>query len=554
MSGIKKWKTAIYVRLSKDDGDKLESNSITNQKDLINEYLKNYNDIRVVTTKVDDGYSGVNFERPAFLELMEEIKKGQVNCVVVKDLSRFGRNFEQTGKYLEQIFPFLGVRFISVNDRIDSFTDKNSDDGLIIPFKNLINDAYCRDISLKTKSHLEVKRKKGEFIAPFASYGYFKGSHVDSEEKLSKHVLVVDEYASLIVKDIFKWKIEGQSNLRIAEKLDEMGVLTPAEYKKSVGLNYTTTFKETNKSKWSDNAIRRILSNEIYIGTLIQGKVGKPNHKIKKCIKKDRSEWVIIENNHEPIVSKEDFYLVNDLNKKDTRVAEDKQKVYLLAGVLKCADCGQNMIRKTTSYKGKSYYYYVCVNNKVTKECSSHSIKVDVVECVVEHSIRAEINREIEFDKLFKSKSTLPLKNSELEKLSKHMEMKKEELTKYEKYKVSLFEKFISDVISKEDYNSFKKIYDENIIKVTETIETLSNRIKEISLNSYEKNSLFDKVKEYKNFEHLSREMVVHFIDEILVYNDKSIEIKYKFDDEYKGFAELMIPPEKISKGVVING
>ncbi len=551
----KKWKTAIYVRLSKDDGDKLESNSITNQKDLINEYLKSYNDIKVVTTKVDDGYSGVNFERPAFLEMMEEIKKGQVNCVVVKDLSRFGRNFEQTGKYLEQIFPFLGVRFISVNDRIDSTKDKNSDDGLIIPFKNLINDAYCRDISIKIKSQLDIKRKKGEFIAPFAVYGYLKGSHIEGEEKLSKHVLVVDEYASLVVKDIFKWRIQGQSNLRIAERLDELGVLPPSEYKKSKGLNYNTTFKETNKSKWSENAIRRILANEIYIGTLIQGKVGKPNHKINKCLKKDRSEWIIIEDNHKPIVSKEDFYLVNELIKKDTRVAEKKQKVYLLSGVLKCADCGQNMIRKTTTYNGKKYFYYVCVNNKLTKQCSSHSIKFDEVENVVEHSIRTEINKMLQVEKLFKNADTFPIKNNEIEKLNMHIATNKEELAKYERYKVSLFEKFLSDVITKDDYLEFKGVYDENIQKILETIKSLNVKLEEVSSNNNEKDTMIKKIKKYQNFKVLTREIVVTLIDEILVFNDKSLEIKYKFNDSLnlEQYIELSIPTFE-SKGVVVNG
>ncbi len=551
----KKWKTAIYVRLSKDDGDKLESNSITNQKDLINEYLKSYSDIKVVATKVDDGYSGVNFERPAFLEMMEEIKKGQVNCVVVKDLSRFGRNFEQTGKYLEQIFPFLGVRFISVNDRIDSTKDNNSDDGLIIPFKNLINDAYCRDISIKIKSQLDIKRKKGEFIAPFAVYGYLKGSHIEGEEKLSKHVLVVDEYASLVVKDIFKWKIEGQSNLRIAERLDELGVLPPSEYKKAIGLNYNTTFKETNKCRWSENAIRRILVNDVYIGTLSQGKVGKPNHKISKCVKKDKSEWVVIENNHEPIISKEDFYLVNELSKKDTRVAVNKEKVYLLSGIIKCADCGQNMIRKTTTYNGKKYFYYVCVTNKQTKQCSSHSINFDDVEIVVEHSIRAEISKMLEVGKLLNNADLLPLKSNEIKKLKMHIATNEEELVKYEKYKVSLLEKFLSDIISKDDYLEFRGVYDKNIQNISENIKNLNTKIGEVSEDTKEKNSILKKIKKYQKFKVLTREMIVTMIDEILVFNDKSLEIKYKFNEiqELEHYTELLIP--NISgKEIIVNG
>lgn len=551
---VKKWNAAIYVRLSKDDGDKAESNSITNQKDLINEYLKHYDDIKIVTTKVDDGYSGVNFERPAFLEMMEEIKKGQVNCVVVKDLSRFGRNFEDTGKYLEQIFPFLGVRFISVNDRLDSTKKDSANDGLIIPFKNLINDAYCRDISIKIKSQLEIKRKKGEFIGAFATYGYLKGNQVDSESGMSKHKLVIDEYAALVVKDIFKWRISGQSMLRITEKLNDLGILSPAEYKKSIGLNFSTTFKVYSKSKWSENAVRRILTNEIYIGTLIQGKTGKPNHKIKKAIKKDRSEWDIIENNHEPIISKDDFYLVREINKQDTRIAGNRETVYLLSGVLKCADCGYNMIRKSTASKDKKYYYYVCVNNKGNNVCSSHSIKFELVEHIVERSVKNEIEKMVEVEKLFKTATVLPSKDYELDKLNKYLLSQQEELAKYERYKTSLIDKYVSDIITKDDYNEFKETYTNNIFEITESIDKIKTKINEVSFGSNEKNSLVESFLQYKNSKEISREMVITLIDEVLVYNDKSIEIKYKFSDEQRELIELDIASLKDSKEVVYNG
>lgn len=182
MSNIKIYKAAIYVRLSKEDGDvsdasKAESNSISNQKELIKDFLKDKQDIVIVSERVDDGYSGVNFERPAFQLMLEDIKQGKVDCVVVKDLSRFGRNYIESGRYIEKIFPMLGVRFIAINDNYDSLTGKSQTDEIVIPFKNLINDAYCRDISIKIRSHLDVKRRKGEFIGSFTIYGYAKDEH-----------------------------------------------------------------------------------------------------------------------------------------------------------------------------------------------------------------------------------------------------------------------------------------------------------------------------------------------------------------------------------------
>jgi DNA invertase Pin-like site-specific DNA recombinase len=236
MSITKNYNACIYARLSRDDGDKLESYSITNQKALIRDFLSKHPEIHVVSEKTDDGYSSVNFDRPAFQEMMDEIRSGKVNCVVVKDLSRFGRNYIEAGNYIERVFPFMGVRFIAINDSYDSL-DKNQSDSLIIPFKNLINDAYCKDISVKIRSQLEIKRKKGQFIGAFAVYGYLK-----DEEDHNK--LVVDTFASEVVRAIFKWKLEGMSQGRIADKLNIQGVLCPMEYDKKKLIEKLVDYEE----------------------------------------------------------------------------------------------------------------------------------------------------------------------------------------------------------------------------------------------------------------------------------------------------------------------
>ncbi len=250
---------AIYVRLSKEDGDvagasKAESNSISNQKELIRDFLKDKEDIVVVSERVDDGYSGSSFERPSFKLMLEDIKKGVVDCVVVKDLSRFGREYIDSGRYIERLFPALGVRFIAVNDHYDSLRGDGQGDEILVPFKNLINDAYCRDISVKIRSHLEVKRRNGEFIGAFAPYGYQK----DGEDR---HRLVVDAYAAGVVRDIFRMKLHGMSQDAIAGKLNSDGILSPMEYKNSRGINFRTAFRVKAASGWSPVAVRRILEN-----------------------------------------------------------------------------------------------------------------------------------------------------------------------------------------------------------------------------------------------------------------------------------------------------
>lgn len=240
------FKAAIYVRLSKEDGDvsgvsKSESNSISNQKELIRDFLKDKSNIKVVSERVDDGFSGVNFERPAFQLMLEDIRQGKVDCVVVKDLSRFGRNYIEAGRYIEKIFPMLGVRFIAINDNYDSLSGKSQSDEIVIPFKNLINDAYCRDISIKIRSHLDIKRRKGEFIGSFTVYGYKK-------DEQNHNQIVVDDYAADVVRNIFLWKISGMSQQGIADKLNQMGVLSPAEYKKSCGSKYRAKFQRKKRT------------------------------------------------------------------------------------------------------------------------------------------------------------------------------------------------------------------------------------------------------------------------------------------------------------------
>jgi len=222
------WKTCGYVRLSHEDGDREESNSVTGQKDLIRDYLSRHPELVECGMKVDDGFSGSSFERPAFQEMMADVKAGKVDCIVVKDLSRFGRNYLDAGEYIEKIFPFLGIRFIAINDNYDSLNGNPASDELIIPFKNLINEAYCRDSSIKIRSQLEIKRKRGDFIGSFAVYGYVK----DPDDR---HRLAVDGFAADVVRDIFRWKLEGTSAADIADRLNRDGILPPMEYKKQQG-------------------------------------------------------------------------------------------------------------------------------------------------------------------------------------------------------------------------------------------------------------------------------------------------------------------------------
>lgn len=300
--GNEKYNCATYLRLSRSDGDQQESNSIKNQRALLNDYMGKHPELHKFDEYVDDGYSGTNFERPDFKRMMQDIEKRNVNCIIVKDLSRFGRNYIETGRYLERIFPFMGVRFIAINDHYDS-AEENDDKGrILIPFNNLINDTYCRDISLRVRSHLDVKRKEGQFIGSFAGYGYRK-------DPKDKNHLIIDEYAAGIVQEIFKQKLNGMSSQRIASHLNELGVLPPNEYKRANGFNYTCGFQAGLNQKWTVVSVNRILKNESYTGTLIQGKRRKINYKVKKS--------------HD-VVSREEYGEMNTRFAQKIKEAQDK--------------------------------------------------------------------------------------------------------------------------------------------------------------------------------------------------------------------------------------
>lgn len=286
--------------MSREDGDKAESDSITNQRDFLLAFLSSHPEIKLHTVRINYGYSGVNYDRPDFISMMEAVKNKEVNCIIVKDFSRLGRNFIETGKYIEKIFPFMGVRFISVNDDYDSTRPRTSSDNLIVPVKNLMNDAYCRDISVKIRSHLDIKRKKGQCIAPFAVYGYRK-----SEENHNQ--LIVDEEAAAVVRGIFKQKLEGYSAQAIADRLNEQDILSPMEYKCFNGSRYKSAFRQKESALWTAVAVLRILKNPVYVGTLVQGKRSTPNYKVKKLFDVPQEQWITVMDSHEAVISKEMF-------------------------------------------------------------------------------------------------------------------------------------------------------------------------------------------------------------------------------------------------------
>lgn len=529
----KMYRASAYLRLSKEDGDKVESDSIANQRDLIRNFLSDKADIQLVEERIDDGYSGATFDRPSFQKMIADIKVGKINCVIVKDLSRFGRNFIEAGRYIDQVFPEYGVRFIAINDNFDSARGRSQSDNVLLPFLNLVNDAFCRDISIKVRSQLEIKRKKGDFIGSFAVYGYLK-------DPADRHKLIIDDFAANVVRDIFRWKIDGASQQRIADKLNELGILSPMEYKRYCGMAYRSGFQVNPKAKWSAVAVGRILHNEFYIGTLVQGKRTTPNHKVKKTIEKPNNEWIRVENNHPPIVSSDEFATVGRLLLQDTRIAPEQKTVSLFSGLIFCGDCGQNMVKNGVCKAGKTYSYYMCCTNRTQKGCSSHRIPEQTVVDSVLVSLKEHISTILQMEKMMAFLDTLPLEQAKIQKADARLTSKQEEIKRYQQLKATLYESLTDGLIDKVEYLELKAVYDGKM-QEAQIIETKLREEFEHALQNLTQDSQWiQRFKAYHNIDKLDRRMVVTLIDKILVYEDCRLEIKFQYQADYERTLALL--------------
>lgn len=521
------WRTALYTRLSHEDGDKEESDSISNQKDLLCAFMESKQDMELYSIYEDDGYTGVNFERPDFQRMIADIQAGLVNCVIVKDLSRLGRNHIEMGKLLERFFPFMGVRFLSVNDAYDSLTSNGQTDSLMLPFKNLLNDAYCADTSRKIRSQFEVKRKKGDFIGPFAAYGYKK----DPE---NHNRLLIDEEAAQTVRNIFAWKIGGMSQQGIADRLNELGVPSPAEYKKQKGSKYRTAFQNSIRASWTPVAVGRILKNELYIGVLTQGITTTPNYKVKRRVTKAENEWVRIERSHDAIIDQEDFRVVNGLLKLDTRIAPGADSVHLFSGMLQCGDCGQNLVRKTVPGKKKNHYYYVCSTYKRGDGCKSHSISEAALYEAVFQTLTLHIRECARIGEILSFIGNMPLHQMEAQRLQQQIDSVQENIKKLGRRQVKLYEDFSDGLVNREEYLEFKNIFTDQTETAEKTLEKLCKELDSMVNSPTDKSAWLEHFQKHHNLQTLTRNVVVELLEKITVYEGGRIEVLPRYQADFE--------------------
>ena len=523
---VRLWRPALYIRLSREDGDRDESDSIVSQRALLLEFAAAQDDFAAPQLYIDDGCTGTDFDRPAFRRMLDDLHTGRADCVVVKDLSRLGRNYVRTGEYLEQVFPRLGVRFVSVSDRVDSFLDPRSINNLVVPFKNIINDEYCRDISNKVRASLDLKRRQGKFIGSFAAYGYRKDPDDHSR-------LLIDEEAAAVVRDIFRWFLSGMSVLGIARRLNELGVPNPSAYKQQQGMNYRHPAAGKLDGLWPDSSVRRILRNPLYTGTMVQGRKRIRSYKLHESETIPESGWITAPDTHEAIIPQEEFDRAQALFTRDTRTAPQKREVYLFSGLLRCADCGRAMHRKTISQPYGDYHYYICSTFKKQHSgaCTKHTIRSDRLEAAVLETLRRQIELAVDMDAVLASIRADGAARAVSQRLTDERRRLLAEREKTERLKLDLYPDWKAGDLSREEYHRLKARFDAQLARLDAQLAAVQTRIDDAERGAQAADPFLAQLIRHRNLTSLTREVVTELIDRIDVREGGGIVIHFRFAD-----------------------
>lgn len=522
------WKVGIYCRLSSDDGDNAESDSITNQKEIIEYFLKKEENIEIIDYYQDDGYSGTTFNRPDFKRMFNALVNGDINTIIVKDLSRFGRNYIEVGNYIEQIFPLYNTRFIAVNDNIDSFKDPKSVNNIIVPFKNLMNDEYARDISNKVRSVLMTKSLNGEWVGGTCPYGYKKNPD-------NIHQLIIDEEEAPVVRKIFKMALDGFGHIKIARFLNDNGILCRKEVqrRKKYKLSMSPEDEEI-VYHWSTSTIGKMVTSEIYIGNLVWNRTGSISYKDHRQIYKPKSEWVIVEGTHEGIISVEDFNKIQETIKERLSKKKRPEKLTIYKYKIKCADCGRSMCKMEDFRDGRTSSNFYCRNYKTTSsKCSPHKIKTSELDSMVIEAILMQIKSVLNIEKTI-NKIKENSKTTNKDEYEKQILKLNNDIDKIKRLKKVAYEDWKLERISKEEFINYSNDYEKSIENLNNEIKVYENKIESSLRDIKEDEYWIEHFRRNKKIKSLSREVIEELIDCIYVHEGGNITIKFKYQDEYE--------------------
>lgn len=527
-AGIRVYRTAVYVRLSREDGRKVESDTVENQRALLEDYVAGEPSLELAGVYVDRHVTGTKFDRPEFNRMVADMRAGRIDCIVVKDLSRLGRNYLEAGDYIEKIFPFFGVRFIAVTDRYDSLTSDPAEDGLVVPLKNLINEAYAKDISKKICSTFEGLFEKGVFLATTAAYGYKKNPE-------DSHNLLVDENVRDVVVRIFRERLEGKSLAQIARGLNADGILAPSVYWQSIGVIH----KEKYTNLWEGKQVRRILENVVYTGDVEISKSYRAYYKgVTKPVSRDKGERFYVEGHHEAVIDHETFDRVQELlqarkreyfSARENTGGDRNRREDKLQGLLFCGHCGNkmNLYRKTVKLVGGYGHYstYVCRRAATYGEADPpKNIKADVMEGLVMELLRAHMAVYVDARERMRALNRGPEAAGRRDKVSGFIRV--------------LYDDFTDGVFSEGEYLEMKAGYVSELEVLDAEVAALEAEAERLAPDYAGDGKMAAAFGKYLGAEELTKELAQTFIKKIICYGSDRFDVEYTFAEELADLVE----------------
>ena len=528
------WDAGLYGRLSVLDNGKADGEPIESQIAIIEQYVAGHPELKIVERYIDNGYTGTNFDRPNWERMMTDVRSGRINCIIVKDLSRLGRNYIETGRFLERICPKLGIRFISVNDNYDTAEIKSQDE-FAASLKNIVNDYYAKDISLKSGSALKAKRQRGEYIGSYAPHGYLK-------DPSNKNHLIINPETAPVIQQIYQWRAEGLGYGTITRMLNERGIPSPGRYRFEHGI-VTNNNKKGSSLLWNRHALTDILRNIVYIGHLAQGKCtaslarGIPVHRTPE------SEWDIVYHTHDPIITEELFNQVQEINRSraDVYNANYGACSHLSKGDnpyrerLVCADCGTQMklYRNLSKNHKKAYFTYICPTYEEHQElrCTKKTIRSNDLDAMVLKTLKIQMelfcDAQQVLERLSKKQPKFPAHTEENE-----LQQLEQQVKRKQGYATSLYADYRTGLLTREEYTFARGKYQEEVAALQGRISQLQERLNLTSQVSDCAKSWMALIEQYKSAEIVSRELVTAFISEIRLSADGSIKVSFLFQDE----------------------
>lgn len=523
----------LYVRLSDEDNGGRSADGIDNQLEYLLEFVRQFETVKVAETYMDNGQTGTDFERPGWERMMEDAKCGRINCIIVKDLSRFARNYLEAGDYLEKIFPFLGIRFIAVSDRFDSAGEIFPPKELITEFKNLANDYYSKDISNKIMSAFRVKKEQGQFIGGKAPYGYvLKNNHY-----------VIDEPAADVVRRIFEMKADGISAYKIARILNQEGLPSPSRY---AGEHGVKKYKGCSHILWQPEAVSRILYNRAYAGDLVQGKYNHSIYSREKRGKKEEAAWEVIEDAHPAIIDRDSFQKIQEIREKNRKVWKDRQGRpgygNVLEGILVCGICHHAMWRNKEVENGRARYYFYCASayGHSQVKCNTSSIVDHRIFDMVLKQIKLQIDLAVEADSLLERMKKSDCQLSAYRMKKKEAEQVRDELQRYVYLKTSIYEDMKQGILTKDEYLTAKERYTGKISELETELNSKQAELDHFKQCMTGENRWLKVFLNFRDAKELTRDMAVSLLEKVEVYEDKRIHIRFRFRNEYEYLTSML--------------